>query len=432
MSISNLKKLRQLGFVTFTSLFLAGNIHAAPVKLDSIAAIVNDDIILESEFTQRIEMVRNQLAARQQRIPPENILRSQIMDRLVLDNLMVQLAEKQGIKITDRQLNDALANIATRNNMTLDQFRDALIAEGQDYAAAREQIRKEMLVAQVQQSNVSRRIRISDQEIKAFLKSDAAKANQPELLLSTILISIPDQASPQEIKDAEAKANGAYNELKAGANFAEMAIAISSDPNALNGGDLGWRKTAELPEVLAEALVKVKAGEITTPIRTPSGFYITQLRDKRGGSVQLVQQTHVQHILLKPSEIRTPAQTKRLIDRLYTRINEGESFEALAKELSDDAASGSEGGELGWASPGQMVPEFEQVMDRTPNGVMSEPFESRFGWHILKVVDRRTEDMSDKLMESQAKATIGKRKFAEELNTWMREMRADAYVEIKE
>ena len=432
MSISNIKKLRQLGLVTFTSLFLAGNIHAAPVKLDSIAAIVNDDIILESEFNQRIEMVRNQLAARQQRIPPENILRSQIMDRLVLDNLMVQLAEKQGIKITDRQLNDALANIATRNNMTLDQFRDALIAEGQDYAAAREQIRKEMLVAQVQQSNVSRRIRISDQEIKAFLKSDAAKANQPELLLSTILISIPDQASPQEIKDAEAKANGAYNELKAGANFAEMAIAISSDPNALNGGDLGWRKTAELPEVLAEALVKVKTGEITTPIRTPSGFYITQLRDKRGGSVQLVQQTQVQHILLKPSEIRTPAQTKRLIDRLYTRINEGESFEALAKELSDDAASGSEGGELGWASPGQMVPEFEQVMDRTPNGVMSEPFESRFGWHILKVVDRRTEDMSDKLMESQAKATIGKRKFAEELNTWMREMRADAYVEIKE
>jgi peptidyl-prolyl cis-trans isomerase SurA len=432
MSISNLKKLRQLGFVTFTSLFLAGNIHAAPVKLDSIAAVVNDDIILESEFNQRIEMVRNQLAERQQRIPPENILRSQIMDRLVLDNLMMQLAEKQGIKITDRQLNEVLANIATRNNMTLDQFRDALIAEGQDYAAAREQIRKEMLVAQVQQSNVSRRIRISDQEIRAFLKSDAAKANQPELLLSTILIPIPDQASPQEIKDAEAKANGAYNELKSGANFAEMAIAISSDPNALNGGDLGWRKTAELPEVLAEVLVKVKAGEITAPIRTPSGFYITQLRDKRGGSTQLVQQTHVQHILLKPSEIRTAAQTKRLIDRLYTRINEGESFATLAKELSDDAASGSEGGELGWTSPGQMVPEFEQMMDRTPNGVMSEPFESRFGWHILKVIDRRTEDMSDKLLESQAKATIGKRKFAEELNTWMREIRAEAYVEIKE
>jgi peptidyl-prolyl cis-trans isomerase SurA len=289
-----------------------------------------------------------------------------------------------------------------------------------------------MLVAQVQQSNVSRRIRISDQEIRAFLKSDAAKANQPELLLSTILIPIPDQASPQEIKDAEAKANGAYNELKSGANFAEMAIAISSDPNALNGGDLGWRKTAELPEVLAEVLVKVKAGEITAPIRTPSGFYITQLRDKRGGSTQLVQQTHVQHILLKPSEIRTAAQTKRLIDRLYTRINEGESFATLAKELSDDAASGSEGGELGWTSPGQMVPEFEQMMDRTPNGVMSEPFESRFGWHILKVIDRRTEDMSDKLLESQAKATIGKRKFAEELNTWMREIRAEAYVEIKE
>lgn len=429
---SNFMKIRNFSLATLASIMLASHIHAAPVKLDSVVAIVNDDIVLESEFTQRIQIIRDQLTARNQRIPPDNILAPQVLDRLVLDNLMLQLAKKQGIKITDRQLNDAINNIASRNGMTLVQFREALLAEGQDYTAAREQIRREMLIAQVQQSNVSRRIRVSDLEIKNFLKSDAATANQTELLLSIILIGIPEQASAEQIQAAEAKANSIHQTLMDNADFAEMAIAASSAPNALNGGDLGWRKSTELPEKLAAVVTDMKPGDISAPVKAPSGFYITHLRDKRGGKVQLINQTKVRHILLKPSEIRTPAQTQKLIQRLYTRIEDGESFSTLAKELSDDPASGSEGGDLNWASPGQMVPEFEQVMARTSIDEVSAPFESRFGWHILEVQDRRTQDMGEKLLESQAKATISKRKFTEELGNWIREMRSAAYVEIKQ
>lgn len=428
---SNFMKIRQFGLASLASLILSSQLHAAPLSLDKVVAIVNDDIVLESEFKQRIQIIRDQLNSRNQRIPPDNILTPQVMDRLVLDNLMLQLAEKQGLKVTDRQLNDAINNIASRNGMSLAQFRQALIAEGQDYAAAREQIRREMLIAQVQQNNVSRRIRVSDQEIKNYLKSDAALANQSELLLSIILISIPEQASSDQIQASEAKANVIYQTLLNNADFAETAIATSSAPNALNGGDLGWRKAAELPEALADVVADMQPGDISKPVKAASGFYITQLRDKRGGVVQLVNQTKVRHILLKPSEIRSPTQTQRLIERLYSRLQEGESFTELAKELSDDPASGSEGGDLNWTSPGQMVPEFEQEMERTPVGDLSAPFESRFGWHILQVQDRRTQDMGDQVMESQARSTISKRKFSEELVNWLREMRSAAYVEIK-
>lgn len=431
MRIFKLLNILQFGTLALSSLLFSASVQAAPEKLDSIAAIVNDDIILSSELQQRMSIVKSQLASRNQRLPPDNILTSQVMDRLILDNLILQTAEKQGIKVTERQLNDAINTIAARNEMTLEQFREALIAEGQDYISAREQIRKEMLIAQVQQNNVNRRIRVSDQEIKAFLASEDSQSNQTELLLSIILISIPEEASPEQIQTAETQAGLIHQELSKGADFAELAIAASSAPNALNGGDLGWRKLVELPEPLAEALKGMQSGEISSPIRAPSGFYIIQLRDKRGGTVQLIEQTKVSHILLKPSEIRSSAQTKRLIGRVHAQIKEGASFEELAKDLSDDPASGSEGGDLGWAQPGQMVPEFEQVMQRTPIGELSEPFESRFGWHILKVENRRTQDVGEEMLESQARNTIRKRKFSEELSNWLREIRSEAYVEIK-
>jgi peptidyl-prolyl cis-trans isomerase SurA len=404
---------------------------AEPVALDGVAAIVNDDVVLDSELNQRTEMIVEQLRARGQRIPPANILNTQVMDRLVLDNLLLQLADQQGIRVTDNQLNEAIQSIAARNGLTVQQFRQALIAEGRDYVSAREQIRREMLINQVQQSNVSRRIRVSDQEVQNFLKSDPSALSQPELLLSFILVDIPEQATPDQIQQSEAKANALFDTLKDGADFAETAIAASSAPNALNGGDLGWRRASELPEDIASALKGLEPGQISAPVRSPSGFYIVQLRDKRGGDVQMVNQTKVRHILLKPSEIRSPEQTKRLIDSVYRRLQGGENFTELAKELSDDLGSGSEGGELGWAQPGQMVPEFEQVMNSTPVNQISQPFESRFGWHILQVEDRRQQDMSDQILENQARSLLTKRKFNEELANWLREIRSEAYVEVK-
>lgn len=429
MNSSKLSFIKALGLSTL--LAVSSSALAAPVPLDKVVAIVNDEIVLDSEFQSRLSQVKQQLNTRQQRIPPENILASQVMNRLIIDNIMLQMAKKQGIKVSDRQLNQAINDIAARNNMTLEQFRNALISDGQDYVQAREQIRQEILLTQVKQSNVNRRINVTEHEINNFLKSDKRLSANSELLLSVILISIPDGATPEEIQTAEKKARVIHGELESGANFAEVAIATSNAPNALNGGDMGWRKLSELPETLANIASDLKVGEVSQPVRATSGFFITQLRDKRGGQVQLVEQTKVRHILLKPSEIRSPAQTRRLIDRLHSQLLNGESFEKLAKELSDDPGSGSEGGALGWTSPGQMVPEFEQVVDQTSIGSISAPFESRFGWHIVEVQDRRSEDVGEKMQEAQAKSALRKQKYTEELGNWLREIRSQAYVEIK-
>lgn len=427
-----LSKLRQ----PLTALLLLV-LPLAPVSaelLDRVAAIVNDDVVLESELEQRLELVRQQISARGEntRLPPEDILKQQVLDRLILESIQIQIAQRQGIRVSDRQLNEALERIASQNNMTLAQFREALIAEGQDYDSAREQIRREILLGQVQQSNVNRRISVSDQEVQNFLNSELGqKEVQAEFKLRNILIALPDGASPEMIRQADARAHEVYQQLQDGADFAELALAVSNAPNALQGGELGWRRESELPETLAAAISKLSPGQISQPIRTPGGFHILKIEDKRGGKVQLVQQTRVRHILLTPNEIRSPEQTRRQIEELYQRLQSGEPFDELARRYSDDPASGSQGGDLGWTQNGQMVPEFEQVMNRTPKGEISEPFESRFGWHILKVEDHRTQDLGEKMLESQARNSIRQRKFAEELNNWLREIRSQAYIERK-
>ncbi|MDF2181435.1 peptidylprolyl isomerase [Neptuniibacter sp. CAU 1671] len=406
---------------------------AAVEPLDQVVAVVNEDVILQSELEERIQIVKEQLAARNTRLPSDEIMRSQVLERLIVENLQRQVAIVRGIRISDSQLNAALGNIAAQNKMTLDQFRDALIAEGRDYQAVREQIKNEMLIRNVQQNVVNRRIRVSDQEVKNFLASETGQENTAaQYLLSHILISIPARAAPEMIKAAKAKALKIYQELQDGASFNELAIAQSDAQNALQGGDLGWRAASELPAELGDAIRALEPGQISKPIRAPSGFHLFQVRDKKGGAVQLVEQTKVRHILLKPSEIRTEQQTEREIQNLYRRVLQGESFATLAKDYSDDPGSGSEGGSLGWTQNGQMVPEFEQVMNNTPVKGVSEPFESRFGWHILEVEERRTVDMGEEMQENQARSIIAKRKFDEELTNWLRELRSQAYIDIKE
>ncbi len=401
--------------------------------LDRIAAVVNEDIVLESELDQRLTLVRQQIAAREgTRLPPEDVLRQQVLDRLILENIQLQIAERQGIRVSDRQLNEALGRIASQNNMTLAQFRDALVAEGQDYALAREQIRREILLTQVQQSSVNRRINVSEQEIQNFLDSELGQQQvQAEFNLRNILFALPESATPEMIQQAKQKAQDARRQLAEGTPFAELAIAVSNAPNALQGGELGWRRESELPEALANAVNKLSPGEISQPVKTPGGFHLLLLEDKRGGKVQLVEQTKVRHILLTPNEIRSAEQTRRLINDLYQRLREGQPFDELARRYSDDAASGSQGGDLGWTQNGQMVPEFEQVMNSTAKGEISEPFESRFGWHILQVQDYRTQDLGEEMLESQARSSIRQRKFNEELLNWLREIRSQAYVERK-
>ena len=422
-----------LSIAAFSLLIPSQSLLAAEVPLDRIIAVVNDGIVMESEFQQRMGIVKEQLSARNTRIPPDNVLAKQVLNRLVLESIQKQLAEQQGIRISESQLNAALGNIAAKNGLSLEQFREALIAEGRDYNAAREQIRDEMLLNSVQQNMVNRRIRVSEQELENFLNSVDGKSQiSAEYSLGHILIAIPSQASPEIIQKAERKANDVYKKLQNGADFAETAVEFSNAPNALKGGDLGWRKATELPEALSDAARKLDIGGYNKPVRSPGGFHILLLKDKRGGEVQLVEQRLVSHILIKPSEIRTPAQAQRQIKQLHQRIQQGESFADLAKEFSDDPASGSEGGSLGWTQDGQMVPEFEQVMNNTPINGVSAPFESRFGWHILTVLDKRTQDMGEEMQENRARAAIRKRKFNEELSTWLREIHSQAYIEIKE
>ncbi len=406
-------------------------IHAE--VLDRVVAVVNEDIVLESELDQRTEQVRQQVAARNEtRLPPEDVLRDQVLDRLILESIQMQIAERQGIRVSDNQLNQTIERIAEQNGMSLSQFRDALIAEGQDYTVAREQIRREMLLSQVQQSSVNRRINVSEQEVQSFLDSELGQQEiQAEFRLRNILLALPEGATPEMIQQAEARALELRQRLDNGADFAELAIAESNAPNALQGGELGWRKETELPEALAKAIDKLGPGEISQPIKTPGGYHLLKVEDKRGGKVQLVQQTKVRHILLSPNEIRSDAQTRRLINDLYQRLQEGQPFDELARRHSDDSASGSQGGELGWTQNGQMVPEFEQVMNDTAEGEISRPFESRFGWHILQVEDRRTQDLGEEMLESQARSSIRQRKFSEELTSWLREIHSQAYIERK-
>lgn len=426
-------KLGKLVTTALAGTLLSFCVSAKEIPLDRVVAIVNDGVVLESELNARMAMVTEQLRKRGTRMPAQSILKKQVLDRLILDSLQLQIAQQQGIRISDRQLALALENIAQQNKLTLDQFRDSMERDGRSFDAVREQIRRELLISQVQRGLVNRRIRVTEQDLRNYMDSEEGKAKaHPEYHLSNILFAVPNQASPAQIQEAEQKARALYNELREGGDFSQAAIAYSNAPNALKGGDLGWRKLNELPRQFSSVLKDTMIGFISSPIRTPGGFHIVQVKNKRGGDKMLIEKTQVSHILLKTTEIRNPAQTRRKINELAQRLSGGESFEQLAKEYSDDPASGSEGGKLGWTQDGQMVPEFQQVMDSTPIGQTSEPFKSRFGWHILRVSDRRTEDVGSEMLENQARNAIRKRRFNEELSNWMREIQSQAYIEIKE
>mgnify|MGYP001302940908 CR=1 FL=1 len=430
MTIKLVKKLKP----GLTALLITASLSvpAAPVTLDQIVAIVNDDIVLQSELNETEQSIRSRLAAQGRAIPDDQILQRQILDRLILENIQLQLGEQQGIRVSDSELNSALERIASRSGLSLEQFRETLIAEGQNYTEARQQIRTEMLIQKIQQRIVSSRIRVSQQEIDNFLTSEQGQQqNAANYRLSQILIGVPLQATPEMIQKAEQQAKVVAEQLNAGADFSATAIAQSQGPNALKGGDIGWRKLNEIPEQFAAVVKDLNPGQFSAPVRSPSGFHILKVNDKQGSSVQLVEQVKVRHILLSPNEIRSPAQTRREIETLYQRLRNGVPFEEIAKQYSDDAGSGSQGGSLGWAQPGQMVPEFEQVMFNTDPGQTSAPFESRFGWHILKVEDRRQQDMGEEMQANQARSSIRQRKYNEELQNWLREIRSQAYIELK-
>lgn len=405
--------------------------QAEPVLLDQVIAVVDDDIIMASELQQRVELVRQQ--NRGGTLPPQAALESQVLERMIIESIQLQMAERGGVRISDAQLNEAMARIASQNNMSLPQFRQAMEAEGISFALARQQILDEMRISRVQRFQVGERIQITDQDVDYFLASELGKmASSAEYQLGHILIATPDNATPADLKAAEKKASEIVRKLRNGGDFRQLAMAESSSRTALEGGDLGWRKESQLPGLFADVAPKLQVGEISDPISASGGFHIIQLKDKRGGSTQLITQTKTRHILLRPNELRDAEDAERQIHQLYQRLQAGEDFATLAREFSDDPGSGSNGGDLGWVNPGDMVPEFDATMKDTAAGAISAPFETQFGWHILLVEDRRQTDVGAENQRNQVRNMLYGRRFEEELPIWLRKIRSEAYVEIKD
>ena len=404
---------------------------AEPVLIDEVVAVVDDDILMASELSERIDSVKRQNAGGA--LPPADVLRAQVLERMILESIQLQMADRGGIRISDAQLNEALGRIAAQNNMTLPQFQKAMEKEGVSFASARQQILNEMRISRVQRFQVGERIQITDQDVDYFLASDLGKmASAAEYNLGHILIAVPSEASPADLQAAAKKAEMLVKKLRNGADFRQMAIAESSGRTALDGGDLGWRKEAQLPGIFAPVAPKLQVGGISDPIKSASGYHIIKLKDKRGGNTQLITQTKTRHILIRTNEVRDQQQAEELINQLYQRLQAGEDFAALAQEFSDDPGSGASGGDLGWVNPGDMVPEFDATMQQTRAGNISAPFESQFGWHILQVENRRQTDVGAENQRNQVRQMLYGRRFEEELPIWLRKIRSEAYVDIKE
>lgn len=430
MIIKQVINHRWLNAVMASLLLSAPMAQAKLEPLDRITAVVDDDIIMQSELDARVNVVKNQ--SKGMRLPPDAVLEEQVLDRLIIESIQLQMAERSGIRISDQQLNQIIATIAQQNGLNLKQFQQALAKDGVEYGEAREQIRRERIISEVQRYRVGNTVQISEQDIDSFLNSARGQtATSEEFRIGHILIQVPSQAKKSELNKAKKTAQDLVKSLRNGANFEQVAIANSDGRNALKGGDLGWRKEAELPSLFADIAPTLKKGGVSDPIRSASGFHIIKVTDKRGGDEQIVRQTKARHILIQESTIRSEEDSEQLINDIYQRVQNGEDFAKLAKEFSDDPGSKVNGGDLNWINDGDMVPAFEKAMKASQKGQVSKPFKSRFGWHILEVTGYRQKDMAEEVQRNQARQLLYSRRFEEELPIWLRQIRSESYVEIK-
>ncbi|MFD3319465.1 peptidylprolyl isomerase [Alteromonas macleodii] len=409
------------------------SVQAERKLLDQVVAIVDEDVILQTELEARISTITSRLSAQGTALPPRQILEERVLDQLITESIQMQMADRAGMRISDNELNETMANIAERNGMSLAQFENQLAVEGVSYNQAREQIRREMLTSRVQQRQVGNRVRVTDREVENYLESlEARGGNNAQYRLAYIFVSVDDPSDEAEVDAAREKAQRLRNEIASGRDFREVAVAESDASNALEGGDMGWRAEGQLPSLVAPVVPELPVGQPSEVLENNSGFHLVMVMDKRGGEQQqLIRQHRVRHILVRPSEATTDSQAETMIRDLYQQLQNGASFSALAKEYSDDPVSGSDGGNLGWVSPGQMVPAFEQAMLNADIGEFQGPFRSQFGWHILQVQERRQKDISGDVRDAEARQAIYRRKFETELQNWLQEIRDEAFIEFK-
>ena len=401
--------------------------------LDKVVAIVDEDVVLESEVQRRLATIYAQIQKSGTQPPPQEIVVQQVLERLISERLQLNMGYSAGIRITDTELNDAIARIASSNQLTMEQYAEQVHATGSTLSNVREEIRNEMILMRVQQGQVMRRIRISNQELDNFLNSEEGRfMTSPDVNVGHILLPVPSGKNNDEVNAILQRAQNLLDEANNGTDFRQLAIANSSDQTALQGGDLGWRKMAQLPGVFIEAVEKLEIDQISEPIRSDAGYHLIKLYERKGGGEQLIEQHFARHILIKPNEIRDEATAVSQLTELRERIKAGEDFALLSKEFSEDPGSALNGGELGWSTPGMFVPEFEQTMGSIEINEVSAPFLSQFGWHILQVTERRNQDFSENITRNRAQNLLRQRKYEEELQVWLQEIRDEAFVEIKE
>jgi peptidyl-prolyl cis-trans isomerase SurA len=401
--------------------------------LDRIAAIVNEGIVLASELDAQTEEVTQRLREQKTELPPRNVLRRQILERLVIEEIQMQRAERLGIQVTEEMLNGTVADVAKRNNIPFDQLPQALAQQGIDYRDFRDDMRKQMTLQLLRQRDVLGRINISPRELETFLsRQQNAPDRNAEYNVSHILISVPVTASPEQIEARDARAREVYDKARAGEDFAQLAVTYSDSSTNIEGGSLGWRRGAQLPSIVAEQVVKMKPGDVSEPIRTPSGFHLFRLNEMRGGVQQSVQdQVHVRHILLTTNELEDDQTVRQRLAAIRERVLKGEDFAAIAAVTSQDTGSAAEGGDLGWTGPGTFVPEFEKRVQALSENEISEPFQSEYGWHIVQLLGRRQHDITEDMRRQQAYAQLREAKAEEETELWIRRLRDEAFVDYR-
>ncbi|MEK0434940.1 MAG: hypothetical protein RL369_989, partial [Pseudomonadota bacterium] len=410
-----------------------------PVLVDAIVAVVNTDVITMKELNDRLQIIEQRMRRQNMQIPRRDILQKQLLERMIVNRAQMQLARDIGVRVDDVMLDRAVARIAEQNNVTVQTLRDQLERDGVSFARFREEIREEITLQRVREREVDNKLQISESEIDNFLSSSASRnvEAQQELNIAQILVRVPENASAQQVADRKKRAEQAIEQLNTGGEFAKVAASFSDAGDALTGGDLGWRSPSRLPQLFVEAVDKLADGQIAPIVRSANGFHVLKLVGRRsvGGTKQsaasLVQQTRARHILIKVNQIVSASEARRKLVELKSRLdNDAAKFEDLARLYSNDG-SASKGGDLGWIYPGDTVPEFERAMNSLKPGEVSQPIESPFGYHLIEVLERKTEELSRERQRLVARQALREQKLEEAYEDWLRQLRDRAYVEYR-
>ena len=412
-------------------LITAFNVVAADY-LDGIAAIVEEDVILDSELASEVQTIVARLQKQKVQLPEKEILYKQVLERLIIDKLQTQLAQRAGMKVSDEYVNISIEKIARSNRMSMETFKASLAAEGMSFADFQKNVRKEITINQLRSREIGARIKVSDQAVKHYLETTMSDSDRSaQYLVGHILLSLPEGADAKSIQEKTAEANSIVEQLRSGTDFKQLSVAKSESDTALKGGDLGWRTLRQLPSLFVDEVKGMKKGEVAAPIRSPSGFHILQLLDSSGNETHIISETHVRHILIKTNELINDEEAKKRLQTIMARIADGDDFAALAKANSKDTGSAIKGGDLSWVVPGLLVPAFEKAMDGLAINEISQPVQTQFGWHIIQVLGRRSKDNTEKFKFEQARDELRQRKIEEETELWLRRLRDEAYVDIR-